>query len=232
MESPSENSTGITNVLLVDAVPVVRYGLRRLLETTRGFVVGGEAGSADDALAAARRLGGEAPLLIVVGLGLRGEHDSFHLIASLRRELPSALVLVTGANADSMEISRCLFVGADGFLDKACEPESLIRALISAQAGDFVLKGVREIDPGEIARGLEQHRATGGLLSEREREVLLLASDGLTASAIAARLDLSVRTVTTHFGRIYSKLGVKSRMKAIKAAKRCGVLARASHQDG
>ena len=211
-------------MVVVDPLPVVRYGLNLLLGAREDVEVVAEAGSADEALAAVKHAGRGGRLVVVVGLGLAGEHDSYWLIQRLRSEFPSALILVTGADSGPMEISRSLFVGADGFIDKTCEPESFVRALASVRAGDLVLEGLREIDLGEIARGLEEHRARAGLLSDREREILLLAADGLTARQIGGRLGLSERTVTTHFGRIYAKLGVNSRMSAIRAATRCGVL--------
>jgi DNA-binding NarL/FixJ family response regulator len=138
--------------------------------------------------------------------------------------MPWVKVLAAGADARSQDISRSVFEGADGFVDKTLECEVFLRAIRDLQRGSLLLETTDDLDAGDVLRDLEGQKQVANLLSEREREILLLAADGLTAKQIGVSLGLSDRTVTTHFGRIYSKLGVNSRLGAIRAATRCGAI--------
>jgi DNA-binding NarL/FixJ family response regulator len=138
--------------------------------------------------------------------------------------MPWVKVLAAGADARSPDISRSLFEGADGFVDKTLECEVFLRAIRQIVRGTLVLETSGDLDASDILRDLEGQKQVANLLSEREREILLLVADGMTAKQIALALGLSDRTVTTHFGRIYSKLGVNSRLGAIRAAARCGAI--------
>ena len=80
-----------------------------------------EAGSADECLAAVKRIR-RSRLVVLVGLGLPGERDSLWLIEALRERYPHATILASGAGADGATISRGLFMGADGYLDKDVDP--------------------------------------------------------------------------------------------------------------
>lgn len=83
---------------------------------------------------------------------------------------------------------------------------------------------------GEIARGLERRRDVEIALTEREREVLKVAAEGLTAREIGERLGVRERTVTTHLGRIYTKLGVGTRIAAIRVATVSGLVTAGLHE--
>ena len=88
----------------------------------------------------------------------------------------------------------------------------------------MVLAGPTSTAVGPIADGIERRRDLDALLTQREREVLAVAAEGLTAREIAARLGVRERTVTTHLGRIYGKLGVGSRLAAVRMAARSGLV--------
>jgi DNA-binding NarL/FixJ family response regulator len=77
---------------------------------------------------------------------------------------------------------------------------------------------------GEIANEIDRRKEMEHRLTEREREVLSVAAEGLTARQIAGRLGVRERTVTTHLGRIYGKLGVGTRLGAIRVAARSGLV--------
>lgn len=209
---------------MVDPLPLARFGLVALLSTQRGIRVSAEVGTAEEGLEALGRIKGSSCVVVVVSLGLPGLHDSYWLIQTVRRTLPWVKVLVSGAGARSTDVSRSLFEGADGFVDKTLECEVFLRALAGISSGQLVLETTSDLDASDILRDLDGQRQVATLLSEREREILLLAADGLTAKEIAEVLGLSDRTVTTHFGRIYAKLGVTSRLGAIREAARCGAI--------
>jgi two-component system, NarL family, response regulator DevR len=208
-------------VVLVDPLPVVRAGIGMLIEDRQNLRVVAEAGTAVDALAA---LGTRHVDVVLVGLGLDGPEDAYWLIRTIRERFPTLVVLACGARADAMTISRSLFVGADGYVDKNVDPVQFLAALRDAAQGEMVLAGPPREYVGAIAAGLEQGGQVATRLTERERQVLSVAAEGLTARQIATRLGVQERTVTTHLGSIYGKLGVGTRVAAIRAAARTGLV--------
>ena len=210
-------------VVVVEPFPVVRAGLVRTIEASPTLSVLGDAGSADEALSVVGGLRG-ADVLVLVGMGLGGDHDSFWLIRALRERFPGHIVLGLGANADPHVVSRALFVGADGFVDKDLEVEEFLAALVSAGEQEVVIAGPAAASVGKIAEGIERRRSVGLRLTRREREVLAVAAEGLTAREIAERLGVRERTVTTHLARIYGKLGVGNRLAALRLAARSGLV--------
>jgi DNA-binding NarL/FixJ family response regulator len=146
------------------------------------------------------------------------------LIREVRERYPALAVLAMGADADPTAISRALFVGADGFVDKSAEPAEFLDALRRAGSRETVLAGTGLEVVGMIADGLERRRDIELMLTRREREVLAIAAEGLTAREIAVRLNVRERTVTTHLSRIYAKLGVGGRLAAVRLAARSGLV--------
>jgi DNA-binding NarL/FixJ family response regulator len=210
-------------VVVVDALPVVRAGLALLIEARDDMEVLAEVGEAHAAIEAMARLR-RSHVLVLVGLGIQGQPDAAWLIRELRERFPAHAVLAMGANADSTAVSRALFVGADGFVDKNVEPAAFLQAIRRSADREMVLEGPSASDVGQIAGGIERRREIDVRLTEREREVLSIAAEGLTAREIADRLGVRERTVTTHLARIYGKLGVSSRLAAIRTATRSGLV--------
>lgn len=209
-------------VVVVDPLPVVRAGLVLLIQSAPGLDVVGQASSAEEALVALERA--PAGSLVMVGLGLDGPRDACWLIESIRGRFPSCVVVAAGARSDAVTISRALFSGADGFVDKHVEPTEFLDAIRSAVSGEMVLAGPPSDWVGAIAGGLERDRDSDAWLTARERQVLSIAAEGLTARQIAERLGVRERTVTTHLSRIYNKLGVRTRIAAIRTATAAGLV--------
>jgi DNA-binding NarL/FixJ family response regulator len=115
-------------------------------------------------------------------------------------------------------------MGADGFVDKSVDPVEFLQAIRRAANNEVVLAGSAPFAVGQIANGIERRRDVEVRLTEREREVLSVAAEGLTAREIGKRLGVRERTVTTHLARIYGKLGVGSRLAAIRLAVQSGLV--------
>jgi DNA-binding NarL/FixJ family response regulator len=232
--SPSEGAAGAAvrrrlGVILIDPLPVVRAGLGLLVEGRPDMEVLAEAGDADagvEAIGKVRR----SRVVVLVGLGLEGNHDAAWLIRTVRERFPGHAVLAMGANADPAAVSRALFVGADGFVDKNVDPDEFLRSIQMVADHEMVLAGPASLAVGQIANGIERRRDLDVTLTEREREVLVVAAEGLTARQIADRLGVRERTVTTHLARIYGKLGVGNRLAAIRSATRSGLVSVASSE--
>lgn len=210
-------------VVVVDPLPVVRAGLTMLIEDRPDMEVLAETGGADEGLEIVSRVR-RTRVVVLVGLGIAGEHDAFWLIRTLRERFPAHAVLGCGANADATTVSRALFMGADGFVDKSIDPVEFLQSLRRAADREMVLAGPASVAVGQIADGIERRRDLDIRLTQREREVLSVAAEGLTAREIASRLGVRERTVTTHLARIYGKLGVGSRLAAIRLAARAGLV--------
>jgi two-component system, NarL family, response regulator NreC len=210
-------------VVVVEPFPVVRAGLVRAIAEAELLEVVADAGDADDALAALELVRGPR-VVALVALGLTGERDAFWLIRTLRERFPEHVILGVGANADAQSVSRALFVGADGFLDKAVPVPDFLDGIRRAAARDVVIAGPAAEAVGQIAEGIERRQVDALRLTDREREVLAIAAEGFTAREIASRLGVRERTVTTHLARIYGKLGVGNRLAALRIASRAGLV--------
>ena len=222
-EGPVPATRRRLGVVLVDPLPVVRAGISLLIDDRPDMEVLAEAGTADDGIEAILRVR-RTRVVVLVGLGLAGEHDAYWLIRTLRERFPSHAILGCGANADPAVISKALFVGADGFVDKNIDPVVFLQSLRRAADREMVLATPAGTAVGDIVEGIERRRDADVRLTEREREVLKVAAEGLTARQIGTRLGVRERTVTTHLARIYGKLGVGSRMAAIRQASRSGLV--------
>jgi len=185
-----------------------------LLETTSG----------EQCLREMRKLR-QTGTVAVVGVSSEGDRDSFWLIRSIRDLFPSMPIIATGTDCDDVTISRALFVGADSFVDKDTAPAEFADAIRRTGHGEVVLAGIPNDWLGRIARKMERP-PEDSVLTPRELEVLETASQGQTARQIAARLGLRERTVTTHLGRIYKKLGAGGRLESVVLATRAVILTR------
>lgn len=189
--------------------------------------IAAEADSADEALRLIGRIRRTGQIVVIVGLSLTGDHDALWLVRSLRERHPTVRVLCCGARGDAAWVSRALLVGADGYIDKEAATERFIGAIRGSIEGEVVLEGLPENALGAIADAMDRQAGAGRVVTERERSVLALAAQGLTARQIANRLGLSERTVTTHLDHIYRKLGVSGRVAAISEGARLGLVAAA-----
>lgn len=211
------------DVVVVEPFAVVRAGLIATIDASPGLKVVASAASAEEAMGVIERLG-RPGLVILVSMGLAGDQDAFWLIRTLRERFPGHVILGMGANADPNAVSRTLFTGADGFVDKNVEVEQFLSAIRHAGEEDVVIAGPAADSVGTIAEGIERRRSLVFRLTRREREVLVVAAEGLTAREIADRLGVRERTVTTHLARIYGKLGVGNRLAALRIAARSGLV--------
>ena len=212
-------------VVVVDPLPIVTEGMEMFIDSQEGFEVLAQANSADQAMARVAALPRHTNVVVIVALETAGQHDAFWLIRHLREKYPTCVVVACSANSVKTAISRALFAGADGYINKRADPVEFLDSIRRAAEGELVLTGLPPNWFGDIAEGVAKEAEARPLLTERERQILLVAAEGLSAREIAARLDLAERTVTTHLTNIYAKLGVHGRVAAISAAARAGLVA-------
>ncbi|MFJ7592965.1 response regulator [Streptomyces sp. NPDC097617] len=197
-------------LLLADDHPVVRAGLRAVLDTEPDFAVVAEAATAERAVELAAS--GDAVDVVLMDLQFgRGMHgcEATALITA-RPGAPRVLVLTTyDTDAD---ILAAVEAGASGYLLKDAPPEELAAAVRTAAAGQSALA------PAVALRLMDRVRTPAEALTKRELEVLQLVADGLSNQQISKKLFLSQATVKSHLVHVYAKLGVDSRTSAVAAA--------------
>lgn len=208
-------------VMLADDHVLVREGTRRLLEAEPDIQVVAEAG---DGISAVEQAVASQPDVLIIDVAMPGM-SGIEATRHIKQQLPKVAVLALTAYDDDQYVLALLNAGAAGFLLKDVRGQELVTAVRSVHRGEAVLQ------PAIAVRALRQavsHRSpTVSMppLSDREMEVLREAARGLPNKDIARRLNLSVRTIHTHLGNIFAKLGVGSRTEAVLLALRRGWIA-------
>jgi len=198
-------------LLVVDDHPVVRQGIRALLERELDGV---EVSTADSPDAAMRDAGGPSPDVVVIDLRrVSGEVQG--TISSLQERLGSPIVVFTADGGPRM-LAEALKAGVKGYVRKDSPPEDLIRAIQAARSGEFY------VDPAlSSSLLLEEGERT---LTARQREILQMLADGMHTEEVAKQLGLSTETVRTHTKRILAKLQAGTRTQAVAIGIRSGLI--------
>jgi len=214
-------------VLLADDEPLVRAGLRALLEQ-QGLTVVGEVADGAEVLPAVRRTAPDVVLMDVRMPGTDGIEATRQLLGALA-EPPKVLVVTTFDNDDY--VHEALLAGASGFILKRARKEELAHAVRTVAAGESLLfpEAIRRLVSARPPGG--SHARAAKTLTRREAEVLRLIATGLSNQDIAAALVISLETVKTHVGNIFGKLGAGNRSQAVVIAYEAGVV-RPGHLAG
>lgn len=212
------SSAARTRVLLADDHNLVRAGVRRILESQPGFEVVGEVADGAAALAA---LATTRPDVLVLDLSMPGM-DGFELLQRARAAAPDVKRLVLSMHQDPEYVARAVREGADGYLLKDSAVQDLVNAIEAVRAG-------RTFYSPEVQRSLSEVAYGGGAspldeLTTREREVLKCIAEGLSSKDIAARFDISTRTVESHRANLMRKLTVRSVAQLVRLAIREGLV--------
>jgi two-component system, NarL family, response regulator NreC len=206
-------------VLIVDDHPLVRSGLRRVLEQEEDIEPVGEAGSGRDAVFQARDLNPDVIVLDVV----MPDQSGLEVLPLLMHEQPTVKVLMLSMQDDIRYVREAFDAGASGYVLKEAADTEVVAAIREVAGGGRYVSpelGARLVtNETEATRQAEQDP-----LSDREREVLLLLALGNTNQEIARMLFISVRTVETHRAHIMRKLRLQSRADLVRYAINQGLL--------
>ena len=205
----------MTTVLIVDDHPVVRSGLRAVLDGHDGVSVVGEAATGEDAIVLAEQL---HPDVVLCDLRLGEGADGIQTTAVLRAlDHAPAVLMLTTFDRDA-EVLGAIEAGASGYLLKDVAPEMIIDGIRRAALGDMVLAS-------DLAgRVLQSVRKPLPRLTAREVDVLRRLTEGLTNKEIARALFVTEATVKSHLAHIFTKLGVDSRSRAIHLVRETGLI--------
>lgn len=214
---PPERDTAI-RVVVVDDHPMVREGLRSLLDDDDIAVVG-EASNAADAV---REVGRLAPDVLVLDVELP-DRDGLSTLAELKRAAPAVRVLVVTMHAERTYVRRAIEAGAAGYVLKGAGRRELLAAVRAVRAGGSVLDPalLRDLAAPDGAEAALLPRES---LSALELDVLRGIADGLTNRQIAERMRWSVATAKKYVQRVLDKMGATDRTQAAVAALRARLL--------
>ncbi|MFB3099780.1 MAG: response regulator [Acidimicrobiia bacterium] len=202
-------------VVIADDHPVVRAGLRGMLEPESDIEVVGEATNGREAVSLVGRL---EPEVVLMDLQMP-ELDGVAATKQIRDRYPETNVLVLTTFDTDADITRAISAGATGYLLKDAPRQDLFQAIRAAARGESVLT------PAVASRLMSKMRGPGvQSLSEREIEVLTQVADGNSNKEIAGKLYISEATVKTHLVHIFGKLGVDDRTAAVTVALEQGII--------
>lgn len=207
-------------VFLADDHAVVREGLERVLSATSDMTVAGMAADGRQVLLAAEQ--GAEWDVVVLDLSLP-RLSGTEVLRRLRALRPSLPILILSMYPEDQYAVRLMREGASAYLSKERPLEELLAAIRLLAAGGGTYLTARQTSQ-LVAEPQESERPPHARLSAREHQVFVLIINGHTVSEIAAELDLSTSTVSTHLGRIKEKLGARSVAEIVSYAHRAGLV--------
>jgi DNA-binding NarL/FixJ family response regulator len=210
------------SIILADDHAIVRRGMQALFECEQDFSIVGLAADGLEAVRLTERLKPDVLVLDLMMPGLSG----LEALRILRERSPRTRIVILSMYNSSAFIAQALQNGAIGYVLKGCTEQNLVRAVREAAAGRrFLSPPVREI---AIDAYIEQSKAgpfdPHDTLTPRQREVLQLAAEGKTNAEIAARLNISQRTVENHRATLMQRLGLQNQTDLIRHAMRHGLI--------
>ena len=194
-------------ILIVDDHPLVREGVRTLINHQSGLEVVGEAADADGALEAIARL---EPALVLTDIGMK-QVSCIALAAQIRERWPAIHVIVLSMYDNPDYVHQAMQAGARGYVLKDAPSSDIVDAIRAVAAGDTFLSA-------SLSRQSARSDGPRPILSEREAEILACLARGMSSKQIAAEHDLSVRTVETHRQNIRRKLRIEGQAELIRYA--------------
>jgi len=209
-------------VLLADDHPIVRQGMRRLFEAEPDLAVVGEAADGLETVQLVEKL---KPSVLVVDMMMPGL-NGLEILRQVKKRSPATFSIVLSMQSADAYVVEALKSGASGYILKDSGPSELVNALRQ------VIQGQRFLSPKLSERLINAYIQTSDktvldsyeTLTDREREVLQMVSEGLTTPEIARRLSISPRTAELHRGRMMSKLGLRNQTDLIRYALKRGIL--------
>jgi DNA-binding NarL/FixJ family response regulator len=208
--------TAALRILLADDHVTVRHGLKLLIDGQPDMKVVAEA---SDGAAAVQRAVDLKPDVVVIDISMPGMNG---LVAtrSIKQQMPDMAVITLTRHGDDAYLQELLRAGVSGYVLKQSAPSELLQAIRVAAAGGQYLDSslTARVTAGFLGRESKRVGKAGATISDREAEVLRMIASGYSNKEIAARLDVSVKTVEAHKSNAMRKLGLSGRIDIVKYA--------------
>jgi two-component system, NarL family, invasion response regulator UvrY len=202
----------VIKVIIVDDHPVVRRGLKQIIEEEPDMEIAGEAKNAGEFFTLLRKV---RCTLVLLDISLP-DRSGFDVLKQLQYELPGLPVLILSVHSEDQYAVRCIKAGASGYLMKEWAPEELVKAIRKVNAGGKYVSA-------SLAEKLVSHLDASDKpphenLSDREFQILCLIAGGKSLKGIAGELCVSEKTVSTYRSRIMEKMGMNTNFDLIRYA--------------
>lgn len=201
--------SNLTRVVIVDDHPLMRKGIQQLLSTESGFEIVAEAKSGFEALSAAKKL---KPELILLDFNMQGL-SGLQTLKALRESGFCAKVIILSVSDNKQDVIAMINQGADGYLLKDSDPETLIENIIKVLTGQLLVSDKLQVFLNELDQE-DNIRTKLSLLSRRELQILQEVAKGHSNKEISDNLHISEGTVKVHVKSLLKKLAIKSRLEA------------------
>jgi DNA-binding NarL/FixJ family response regulator len=217
---PSSESADPVRLLIADDHPLVRKGLRGMLSADSAFEIAAEAANGQEAVELATSLQPDVVLMDLHMPGMSGIDANRAILAAA----PAIKILMLTLYDDDDSVFSALRAGARGYLLKDSDEAEVVRAIHSVAGGNAIFSaGVASRVLAYFASPPPSASSVFPMLSDREREVLVLLAQGKSNVAIGDVLFVSPKTVANHLSNIFAKLQVASRTEAIIRAREAGL---------
>ncbi len=204
-------------IVLVDDHPVVRKGLKSILEEDAGFTVCGEA---EDANTAIKVISETEPELVIVDIELKGSIDGIELVAAIKVRFPNIKMLVMSMDDGTLYAEKSIKAGAKGYIAKAEAAENIMSAIEAVMENKVYLSSSisNKIATKHIYGSQDGKKINIHLLSGRELEIFQLIGKGYKRNEIAKRLNININTMESHRRKIREKLLIENSSELTKIA--------------
>lgn len=204
-------------IMIVDDHPIVRQGLRMIIEREEDFSICAEASSASEAI---RIIADRNPYVVIVDISLDGTTNGIELVRAIKERYPGILTLVLSMYDESLYAERAIRAGASGYVMKKEADNNIISAIRLILKGDLYLSD--DISKSIVKKLLhvssEQELSPESVLTDRELEIFMMIGNGIGTKEISLRLNLSLNTIETHRRHIKEKMQFKDLNELVKYA--------------
>jgi DNA-binding NarL/FixJ family response regulator len=211
----TEKGCDVIRLFVVDDHPLVRSGIRALLDLEDDLAVCGEAEGHGDAM---ELIAGDQPDLVLVDISLK-DSNGLNLIKELSQKYPSVATLAVSMHDEYTYAIRCLKAGAKGYIMKQEGTEKILEAIRCVQAGEtYLSKAMHQAVVDQLSNPTAAGASPVEILSNRELEVFQWTGQGKEIQEIAEIMTISARTVEVHRSHIKKKLGLRTGTEIFQAA--------------
>jgi DNA-binding NarL/FixJ family response regulator len=204
-------------IMIIDDHPIVRQGLKMIIEREDRFKICAEASNASDAI---RIIGDAKPAIAIVDISLEGTTNGIELVKAIKERYPSIVCIVLSMYDESLYAERAIRAGAKGYVMKKEADENIISAINMVLSGELYLsEGMSKTIVNKLLHGSsDKELLPETSLSDRELEIFMMIGNGVSMKDVARQLNLSLNTVETHRRHIREKMQFKDNNELVKYA--------------